>query len=87
MTSAGSRSNDRWHKEEAQEATAWHHHAAGLIAAQQDRPVGHPAAGVRLGEVHLEKKQYEADFEYCKGCAMCAEACPFDAITMEEEHR
>jgi pyruvate ferredoxin oxidoreductase delta subunit len=36
---------------------------------------------------HLERKQYEADFEYCKGCGMCAAACPFDAIVMEEEHR
>ena len=36
---------------------------------------------------HLEKKQYEADSEYCKGCGMCAASCRFDAITMEEEHR
>jgi pyruvate ferredoxin oxidoreductase delta subunit len=36
---------------------------------------------------HLEKKQYQADYEYCKGSGMCAAACSFSAITMKEEHR
>ena len=25
------------------------------------------------------------DYEYCKGCEICAEECPVDAITMVEE--
>ena len=24
------------------------------------------------------------DYEHCKGCGICAEVCPFDAITMKE---
>ena len=27
---------------------------------------------------------FEADLFYCKGCGICAEECPKDAITMEE---
>ena len=27
----------------------------------------------------------EIDLEYCKGCEICAEECPVDAITMIEE--
>ena len=27
----------------------------------------------------------EIDLAYCKGCAICAEECPADAITMEPE--
>ncbi|HMA66669.1 MAG TPA: 4Fe-4S binding protein [Desulfosalsimonadaceae bacterium] len=27
----------------------------------------------------------EIDYEYCKGCEICAEECPVDAITMVEE--
>ncbi len=27
----------------------------------------------------------EIDYEYCKGCGICAEECPSKAIAMEEE--
>ena len=27
----------------------------------------------------------QIDYEYCKGCEICAEECPVDAITMVEE--
>lgn len=28
----------------------------------------------------------EFDLEYCKGCGICAEVCPADAIEMRPEH-
>ena len=28
---------------------------------------------------------FEADLFYCKGCGICAEECPKDAVTMVEE--
>jgi pyruvate ferredoxin oxidoreductase delta subunit len=27
----------------------------------------------------------EIDYDYCKGCGICANECPFDAIVMIEE--
>ena len=32
-----------------------------------------------------EKGYYEADLDYCKGCGICADICPVEAITMTEE--
>jgi pyruvate ferredoxin oxidoreductase delta subunit len=29
--------------------------------------------------------RYEADLDYCKGCGICANECPKEAITMIEE--
>ncbi|HDH09892.1 MAG TPA: 4Fe-4S dicluster domain-containing protein, partial [Chloroflexi bacterium] len=28
---------------------------------------------------------YEINYDYCKGCGICAEECPRDAISLEEE--
>ncbi len=27
------------------------------------------------------------DYDYCKGCGICATVCPFDAIEMEKEEK
>ena len=27
------------------------------------------------------------DYDYCKGCGLCAEECPKHAITMEQEEK
>ena len=32
-----------------------------------------------------EDGRYEADLDYCKGCGICANECPKEAITMVEE--
>jgi pyruvate ferredoxin oxidoreductase delta subunit len=29
----------------------------------------------------------EIDYDYCKGCGICAEECPAKAIRMVEEHK
>jgi pyruvate ferredoxin oxidoreductase delta subunit len=33
----------------------------------------------------VENKKYYADYEYCKGCGICARECPADAIQMVAE--
>jgi len=30
-------------------------------------------------------KRKETDFDYCKGCGICANVCPVKCIKMEEE--
>ncbi|MHA2378934.1 MAG: 4Fe-4S dicluster-binding protein [Candidatus Thorarchaeota archaeon] len=30
-------------------------------------------------------RSYEYDYDYCKGCGICANECPTDSITMESE--
>jgi pyruvate ferredoxin oxidoreductase delta subunit len=36
--------------------------------------------------VIIEKNgKYEVDLDYCKGCGICAEECPFGAIKMVRE--
>jgi 2-oxoacid:acceptor oxidoreductase delta subunit (pyruvate/2-ketoisovalerate family) len=33
----------------------------------------------------LDHEGYEFDYDYCKGCGLCAEECPREAISIEEE--
>jgi NADPH-dependent glutamate synthase beta subunit-like oxidoreductase len=35
--------------------------------------------------VRLDHKGYEVNYDYCKGCGVCAEECPRYAISIEEE--
>ncbi|NIO37530.1 4Fe-4S dicluster domain-containing protein [Candidatus Bathyarchaeota archaeon] len=37
------------------------------------------------GAIHWnpEKEDIEFNYDYCKGCGICANECPFDAIEME----
>lgn len=32
-------------------------------------------------------KRTETDFDFCKGCGICAKVCPFQAITMVKEDK
>jgi len=33
----------------------------------------------------ITRDKYDINYEYCKGCGICAEECPTDAIAMERE--
>ncbi len=35
----------------------------------------------------LEERKFEVDYDYCKGCGVCAEECPRHVISIEEERR
>lgn len=34
-----------------------------------------------------KEKFVDVNYDYCKGCGICANECPVNAITMEEEKR
>ena len=37
------------------------------------------------GEAKQSRSDYQVNYDYCKGCGMCAEECPREAISIEEE--
>jgi pyruvate ferredoxin oxidoreductase delta subunit len=37
--------------------------------------------------VKAENGKYEIDYDYCKGCGICAHECPADAIEMIPEEK
>ena len=40
------------------------------------------------GCVHQTEEEFvEPDYAYCKGCGICAEECPGEAITMKQEEK
>ncbi|MDD5448469.1 MAG: 4Fe-4S binding protein [Actinomycetota bacterium] len=38
-------------------------------------------------EACIEKDGIEIGYEYCKGCGVCAQECPREAITMVKEEK
>lgn len=36
-------------------------------------------------EAVINKETLEIDYQYCKGCGICANECPCEAISMEKE--
>ena len=42
----------------------------------------------QTGQINaLGKKPYDCDLDFCKGCGLCAIACPFQAIEMELDEK
>jgi pyruvate ferredoxin oxidoreductase delta subunit len=35
----------------------------------------------------MKDKKAQPDFNYCKGCGLCAEICPVDAVQMVPEQQ
>ena len=44
-----------------------------------------PAVLGLLPRGHITKDTLEIDYQYCKGCGICAVECPTAAITMVKE--
>ena len=41
----------------------------------------------REGCILTGDKQFNPDYDFCKGCGLCAQECPAKAITMETEEK
>ncbi len=55
------------------------------LAVKADRPACFQCWAFCPEAVIKKEIGSEIDLEYCKGCGICAEVCPTDAITMEPE--
>jgi len=44
-----------------------------------------PDFSVKISEKEGKVERVDIDYDYCKGCGICAEVCPTKAIRMEPE--
>lgn len=48
-------------------------------------PINCPDDCIPITIKNGKPERLETDFNFCKGCGICMEVCPFQAITMEKE--
>jgi Pyruvate/2-oxoacid:ferredoxin oxidoreductase delta subunit len=56
-----------------------------LEAARRITTFDEVTGGLDESTALFEARRYEIDYDYCKGCGLCAAECPRGAIEMEPE--